>query len=66
MWHMACSYHMEDNRTDVILFGGNIRRRSQAEKHVQTGLTIFSYGKSTYNMLASFPVLPTPAFVSQP
>ena len=45
MWHMACSYHTEDNRTDVILFGGNIRRRSQAEKHVVTGLTILSFGK---------------------
>ena len=48
MWHMACSYHIEDNRTDVLLFGGNIRRRSQAEKHVVTGLTIFSFGKFTY------------------
>ena len=44
MWHMACAYHIEGARTDAVLFGGNIQRQSNAEKHVQRGLTMFSFG----------------------
>ena len=50
MWHMACAYHIEGARTDAVLFGGNIQRQSNAEKHVQRGLTMFSFGNYTSNV----------------
>ena len=48
---MACAYHIEGARTDAVLFGGNIQRQSNAEKHVQRGLTMFSFGKALTNKI---------------
>lgn len=48
MWHTADAHHKGTGgcETDVILFGGNVRRKSNSEKHVVTGLSIFTFGKS--------------------
>lgn len=48
MHHMACSYHIQDSQTDVIVFGGNIRRQSKFERNVVTLPIIFRFGTEIY------------------
>ena len=50
MWHMACSCYYDGCQTDVLLYGGNKHRQSGSERHVMTGLTIFTHGKYVYSI----------------
>lgn len=45
MYHMSCSYHIQDCQTDVIVFGGNKRRQSKFDRNVITSPVIIRFGK---------------------
>ena len=45
MLHMtSVYYHKHDCSTDVIVFGGNIQRKSKFDKHVVTETRVLKFG----------------------
>ena len=45
MFHMTSAYHRShDYSTDVIIFGGNIQRKSKFDKHVVTETRVLKFG----------------------
>ena len=52
MFHMTSSYYHSHNHcsTDVIIFGGNIQRKSKFDKHVVTETRVLKFG--TYSCVA--------------
>ena len=44
MWHMSSSCYF-DGKSEILIYGGNIRRSSKYERHTVTDLTILSFGK---------------------
>ena len=45
MFHMTSAYyHNHDCSTDVIIFGGNIKRKSKFDKHVVTEARVLKFG----------------------
>ena len=46
MFHMTSVYYRNhDYCTDVIIFGGNIQRKSKFDKHVVTETRMLKFGK---------------------
>ena len=37
-------YRSHDNSTDVIIFGGNIQRKSKFDKHVVNEMRVLKFG----------------------
>ena len=45
MFHMNSAYYCNhDYSTDVIIFGGNIQRKSKFDKHVVTETRVLKFG----------------------
>ena len=46
---MTSAYYCNhDYQTDVIIFGGNIQRKSKFDKHVVTEMRLLKFGESTF------------------
>ena len=45
MFHMSCSYHIQDQQTDAIVYGGNKRRENKYDRNVTDVVAIFRFGK---------------------
>ena len=46
MFHMTSAYYRNhDYSTDVIIFGGNIQRKSKFDKHVVTETRVLKFGR---------------------
>ena len=43
-YHMCCSNFIEGQQTDVVVYGGNKRRKSKFERNVMTDMVIFRFG----------------------
>ena len=43
-YHMCCSHFVRENQTDVIVYGGNKRRKNKFERNVMTDMIIFRFG----------------------
>jgi len=49
MYHMSTVYYRNhDYQTDVIIFGGNIQRKSKFDKHVVTEMRVLKFGELFY------------------
>ena len=44
-YHMCASYFRAEKQADVIVYGGNKRRKSKFERNVMTDMLIFRFGK---------------------
>ena len=44
-------YHNHDYQTDVIIFGGNIQRKSKFDKHVVTEMRLLKFGELSFNYI---------------
>jgi hypothetical protein len=43
-YHMCSSHFVGEGQTDVIVYGGNKRRKSKFERNVMTDMMIFRFG----------------------
>ncbi len=44
-YHMCASYFRAERQADVVVYGGNKRRKSKFERNVMTDMLIFRFGK---------------------
>jgi hypothetical protein len=44
MFHMSCSYHVQDKQTDVVIYGGNKQRQHKFDRNVITCPVIVKFG----------------------
>ncbi len=44
-YHMCCSYFRQDRMADVVVYGGNKRRKNKFERNVMTDMIIIRFGK---------------------
>ena len=44
-YHMCASHYVGERQTDVVVYGGNKRRKSKFERNVMTDMIIFRFGE---------------------
>lgn len=43
-YHMCVSHFVEERQTDVVVYGGNKRRKSKYDRNVMTDMVIYRFG----------------------
>lgn len=43
-YHMCAGHFVKERQTDVIVYGGNKRRKSKYERNVMTDMVIYRFG----------------------
>lgn len=59
---MCCSYFRRERQVDVIVYGGNKRRKTKLERNVMTDMLVVRFGKegvsvSQTDMMAWFAIM---------